>query len=1096
MRVNKCLYCGKKKLLPVTKRSDNVVIVRCDECRVMMVGEVSDDTKQLYTREYFEKSEETDHGYATYISSPTINLMGKYGFSRLFSNGMNHLDLGSADGSLMEIFSQYKFNTRGLEISADAVQVAENKGLKATVTNLHTFPSIEKGSVDVMTAFDLLEHVDSPGKVLKNIHQALSDDGVFVFSTLSVKQYDETDYWFNHSLEHYIYYDAESLTKVLTEVFGAGQFGFVEETINGISEFWGFATKGSAKTRHKALDMVRGVAEPRDERTAYFLSLFLNQVSDFARSKRVQNEFSKQWSPEDQTVARFTHYYVQGRIEKALAETKGAVLTVPSTNGIFWRGYYQAEHDMAWIHQKNMTEEWTTKVRMLQEELFIANDKYQTLINSRVVGRIIRGRNAVMRRVMPVVRSSPKQAARLAIHHTKRGVGVFLPMSAKKSIGRKKREFLARVRAGRSSRVESRYIHNEVFDRDHPIVSVVVPYYNRYDTISQTLESLVGQTFSRFEVVLIDDGSTDEKSIKALTQLPSQFKTLNLTVVRQKNAGVAEARNHGIRKTHGKYIVCLDSDDILDPTFIEKALVALENDPDVDLITSYRQDFGARNGIYEYPDYDPATLINDNMVITAAMFRKAAWEQSRGYVAGIGYEDWEYWIQLAEKGSWGKTLREPLFRYRVALQSRFIDDKAVHRNNIRAIHLLHKSYRKVVSKLARERSLYKTYVHPETALINLSVQNDYQKPSKKRQSVLIVIPWMTFGGAETLLYNFCLPLRTKYDIHFVTGEESKNEWEYKFREVTDNIFHLPQLLKSPEEYGRFVSNYVKVHGINIVHIVHSGYLFDAIPAIKADNPDLKVIVTMFNDRVDRYVEKSIEYRGYIDAFNTDSIAVAESYKEKFNGELIPSVIPNGVDCHVKYNPAQYDRASAREALHIENDEIAVVFFGRLSPEKNPNVFIDAAGKVASKKMHFFVIGDGPTYAECSEQVSRLTKGNTKIEMLGYQENVGYYLSAMDILVLPSSVEGFPLSIIEAYAMGVAVIASSVGAVPDVVKNSSNGFVVKPGDAAEIVKRLDEIALKPAQLDAMKKRNREEAKKKYSIEQLSARYDAQYRSVLS
>lgn len=1093
MKVTKCLYCDSKAFTRVTKRADDVFIIRCNKCKVMMVDTLSDNTADLYTREYFEKEQETDHGYATYMSSPTINLIGKYGFSELFSNGNRHLDLGCADGSLMEIFSQYGYKSHGLEISSDAVEVVRKKGLQAEVSNLHTFPESLANSVDVMTAFDLLEHVDRPGLVLKNIYHALSDDGVFVFSTLSVKSYDETDYWFNNSLEHYIYYDHESLTNVMTETFGEGQFGFVEETINGISEFWGFATKGEAKTRHHIMSVITNKSKPRTPQEAYNLSLFLNQVSDFDRSHSMIEEYKKQWTDEQIIFAQFANHYLQGHLEKALQLTSEATLSVPSINGIFWRGYYQAEHDFSKIKLHEIQQAWTTEALRLQEELFRLNDKYQALINSRIVGRVIKGRDIITGKILPQVKSSPRNIVRGTIHNSKRAIGIFLPMSVKVAIGKKKRSIINELR-GVNSEKHITYVMNEEWDKSKPIVSIVVPYYNRHETIDQTMESLIQQTFTDFETIIVNDGSSDKESVKKFSILKDEYKQLSPIVISQDNQGVSVARNTGIEKARGKYIICLDSDDILDPTYIEKAVIVLETDRDVSLVTSYRRDFGARNEIYESPQFDPRRLFDDNMVTTAAVFRRSAWEKTKGYKPGIGYEDWEFWIQLAKNGDWGKTLKEPLFKYRVALQSRFMDDKTVHRSNIKRIHSIHSDYKSKINTLLKSRKNMITYVRPESALLNINDSKQYSVSNGKKPSIMIVIPWMTFGGAETLLYNFCRPLKDKFDITFVTGEESSHEWEYKFREITDKIFHLPQLIKDQSLYGAFISNYIRVHDIDIIHIVHSGYLFDSLPLIKRENPNVKIAVTMFNDRVDNYVAKSIEYMGYIDSFNTDSKTVAESFAAKFEGSIQPVVIPNGVDCHQGFAPDKYDRMKMRKQLDINHGEIAVVFLGRLSPEKNPDVFIEAAGDIKhKKKMKFFIIGDGPMNNECRELVENIT--DVSIEMLGYQENIPEYLSAMDIFVLPSSIEGFPLSILESYAMGLAVVASRVGAVPDVVEDGVNGYTVEPGSKAEIAKRLDELAVNAKLLADMKQKNREVAESKYSIERLSSRYSTMYKGIL-
>jgi len=220
MRVTSCLYCGGSALSPVTQRSDGIGILKCAACGIMMVDRISDTYEDLYTAEYFEKQKDTKSGYTSYLSSPVANMIGKYGFARLFAREPgHHLDLGCADGSLIEIFANDGFESRGLEISKAAIEIARTKGLDVRFSKLHGFPAGLPSS-NAITAFDLLEHADRPRQVLKAVYDNLSHGGYLIFSTLSVKREDPSDFWFNHSLEHYVYYNQDNLTLVLTDIWG------------------------------------------------------------------------------------------------------------------------------------------------------------------------------------------------------------------------------------------------------------------------------------------------------------------------------------------------------------------------------------------------------------------------------------------------------------------------------------------------------------------------------------------------------------------------------------------------------------------------------------------------------------------------------------------------------------------------------------------------------------------------------------------------------------------------------------------------------------------------------------------------------------
>lgn len=104
-----------------------------------------------------------------------------------------------------------------------------------------------------------------------------------------------------------------------------------------------------------------------------------------------------------------------------------------------------------------------------------------------------------------------------------------------------------------------------------PLVSVLVPAYNRADTIAETLNSLILLSYPNLEIVVVDDGSTD-----ATAQVVARYAG-RVRYVRQVNGGLASARNRAQREAHGKYLAWLDADDIAEPERIALQVVASRN---------------------------------------------------------------------------------------------------------------------------------------------------------------------------------------------------------------------------------------------------------------------------------------------------------------------------------------------------------------------------------------------------------------------------------------------------------------------------------------------------------------------------------------
>lgn len=231
----------------------------------------------------------------------------------------------------------------------------------------------------------------------------------------------------------------------------------------------------------------------------------------------------------------------------------------------------------------------------------------------------------------------------------------------------------------------------------------------------------------------------------------------------------------------------------------------------------------------------------------------------------------------------------------------------------------------------------------------------------------------------------------------------------------------------------------------------------------------------------------------MDIFVTDNEAVAKHYRQELTHGKEVRVIPNGVDCYDKFNLGLFDRTQQRTELGINDDDVAIFFVGRMSVEKNPDVFVAAAKKLLAsggpKNVKFFMVGDGPMGQELRTDIRQF--GSSDIRFLGYQSDVPRYLSAADILVLPSSVEGFPLSILEAMAMRVVVVASRVGAIPDIIIEGEDGYIVTPGSVEEIAKTIKDLAADTSTLEKVKLNARLRLEEKYSTRTLGSNYRRLY-----
>ena len=205
------------------------------------------------------------------------------------------------------------------------------------------------------------------------------------------------------------------------------------------------------------------------------------------------------------------------------------------------------------------------------------------------------------------------------------------------------------------------------------LVSVIVPVYNRAHLVSETIESILAQTYEPVEIILINDGSTDE-SLSILKKYESQFPE-NIRVIDQKNQGQIAARNNGIKIARGEYVAFLDSDDLWLEEKLERQIPLFEEG--VALVYSGTNiiDENGRTIRIEPADQSisgyiyPQLLVKNRMtggtvVVTAEVLKQVGVFSSEFKAA----ENWDLWLRICKLYS-ARVVSEPLIKYRVHSQN-------------------------------------------------------------------------------------------------------------------------------------------------------------------------------------------------------------------------------------------------------------------------------------------------------------------------------------------------------------------------------------------------------------------------------------------
>lgn len=226
-----------------------------------------------------------------------------------------------------------------------------------------------------------------------------------------------------------------------------------------------------------------------------------------------------------------------------------------------------------------------------------------------------------------------------------------------------------------------------------PLISIIIPCYNVANTISDTISSALNQTYKDLEIIVVNDGSTDNLVV-VLQPFLKQHETLHF-YEQEYNKGLPSTRNLGFQKSQGEYIVFLDGDDLIAPEYVEECHKKFEQDMSLSLVHTETILFEGKQGKFKLPTYSFRQMLITNCITATAMIR-------RDYLQAVGlydeklnfFEDWELWIRYLNKYPKTVKVNKPLFFYRQRLtnDSMSNQDKTKNVSDYALLYIYHKHY--------------------------------------------------------------------------------------------------------------------------------------------------------------------------------------------------------------------------------------------------------------------------------------------------------------------------------------------------------------------------------------------------------------------
>jgi len=317
--------------------------------------------------------------------------------------------------------------------------------------------------------------------------------------------------------------------------------------------------------------------------------------------------------------------------------------------------------------------------------------------------------------------------------------------------------------------------------------------------------------------------------------------------------------------------------------------------------------------------------------------------------------------------------------------------------------------------------------------------------AQKRIKVLECIRQGQIGGGESHLLSLVENIdRTVFDPVVLSFTDGPMINRLNGLGVKTTVIHT----EKPFDFGKWksIKNWIRNENFDLIHAhgtrANSNILW------AARSLGIPVVYTIhgwsFHDDQNAFV-KRIRILGekYLTSKSTINISVSESNKEtgqKFFSSFRSVVVNNGIDGK-KFNP-ENQFTDVKKELNIPSDAVVVLFLARFTHQKQPLVLLKAFNEAAKKnpKLFLLMVGDGEQKSEAIEMLGSL-EANKRILLLPFRQDVPDVLAAADIFVLCSLWEGLPIALLEAMAMGKAIVASKVDGTREIIRHKENGYLI-------------------------------------------------------
>ena len=628
-----------------------------------------------------------------------------------------------------------------------------------------------------------------------------------------------------------------------------------------------------------------------------------------------------------------------------------------------------------------------------------------------------------------------------------------------------------------------------------PTISIIVPFYNDKMYIEQTIYSLLNQTYPCFEILIIDDGSTDKESLEKLDDILKLDKRIK--VYHKENGGLASTRDYGALKAtkSTKYFCFIDSDDLIEKTFLECGYFTLETNKDASW--TYGDSVGFDKIQYLWNKwFDSKKIKKVNELVSCCLVRKEDYCLVNGYELRekAVNEDWNFWLKLIAKGKYPVHMSFYAQWYRRKNSGEL--SKSIQ-NRKRALEIVNntaKTIKKDVQAIQYPLFAYKNEKILEDLCDSKSIP---LRKNKVKKSILMFVPWMVTGGADIFNLELIKRLHEDYNFIMVSTIPNVNLFRQEMEKYA-TIYDLTSFLDRKYWLG-FINYLVVKEKIDIFFCTNSMFGYSIMPYLKLKYKNIPIIDYVHMEewyyRDGGFARMSSNYKDFIDKTlvcnkRTENVLVDKLFKEKKD----VSTIYIGVDVD-KFDPKIKDIETCKQELGIPNDKFVISYICRIAEQKRPLLLFEIMKSTiaARKDVCFVIAGDGDMLDTLKKKVEQESI-SSYVYFLGNVSNTYDVYRASDITINCSIKEGLALTAYESLAMGVPVISADVGGQRELIDSKVGRIVPCLQEETDIknynyslseinsyVKAIDEVI---KELPKLKKNCRAKILDKFTLAQMA------------